>query len=72
LPSALVKVLLGWSDEVIDEALHHGVVCPRWRLMQVDVEVWRKKANGAAMKSPQVIDNQALIAAEIVLATGWQ
>ena len=62
MPSALIKILLRWAIEVVDEASHHGVVGPGRRLMQVDVEVWWKKANRASMECPQVIDDQAFIA----------
>ena len=72
MPSALVEILLGWADEVVDVALHHRVVSPRWGLVQIDIEVWWKKTNGASMECPQMIDDQAFIAAKIMLASRRQ
>jgi hypothetical protein len=72
LPSALLEIFLGWADEVVDVALHHRVVGPRWGLVQIDIEVWWKEANGAAVECPQVIDDQAFIAAKIMLSSRRQ
>ncbi|MFN7333432.1 MAG: hypothetical protein ACK5TC_00050, partial [bacterium] len=57
---------------MVDVALHDGIAYPAVVLMQVHVVVGWQEANRTTMVGPQLVNDQAFIATEIVLASRRQ